>query len=78
MYARWAAGRRACSPDEGGNQRSSEAIRGHQRPSEAIRGHQLTFWTSMPAFLPSFIAASLSPSRAGVMHSSSMPSKQSP
>jgi len=28
------------TPDEGRNQRSSEAIRGHQRSSEAIRGHQ--------------------------------------
>ena len=27
-------------PDEGRNQRPSEAIRGHQRSSEAIRGHQ--------------------------------------
>ena len=25
------------APDEGGNQRSSEAIRGHQRQSEVIR-----------------------------------------
>ena len=28
------------TPDEGRNQRPSEAIRGHQRSSEAIRGHQ--------------------------------------
>ena len=31
---------RSSAPDEGGHQRSSEAIRGHQRSSEVIRGHQ--------------------------------------
>ena len=31
---------RSSAPDEGGHQRSSEAIRGHQMSSVAIRGHQ--------------------------------------
>jgi len=33
---------RSSAPDEGGHQRSSEAIRGHQMSSEAIRGHQMS------------------------------------